>query len=142
MKSRFHSIVNLKKDKMQKSEQVLSEASTAFRNAEEALDLSYKQLSEIEIPSSGSISQLLANRELVAAQRKLIDDNKKWVIFARKQLQDAQEQLKKDMIEHEKFKYLESQEIKKEIKKQKEKEAKELDEVALMTFSRGQLSKV
>ena len=40
------------------------------------------------------------------------------------------------MIEYEKFKYLDLQEIKKIIKKQKMLEAKELDEVALMTYAR------
>ena len=38
------------------------------------------------------------------------------------------------MIDFEKFKYLELQDIKKEIKKQKIQEAKDLDEVAQMTF--------
>ena len=38
------------------------------------------------------------------------------------------------MIEYEKFKYLELEEMKKAIKKQKIEEIKQLDEVALMTY--------
>ena len=62
--------------------------------------------------------------------------NKEWINFANSQLLQAKKQLKKDMIEYEKFNYLEVQEIKKIIKKQKEQEAKDLDEVALMTYSK------
>ncbi|MEO1954247.1 MAG: flagellar FliJ family protein, partial [Campylobacterales bacterium] len=80
-------------------------------------------------------SALLANRALLSSQRELINKNKEWMQFAQKQLNQAKQQLKKDMIEHEKFKYLELEEIKKIVKKQKQKEAKDLDEVALMTFA-------
>ena len=61
----------------------------------------------------------------------LIEKNKKWVDFAYSQLVQAKEQLKKDMIEYEKFNYLEVQEMKHIIKKQKEKESKDLDEVII-----------
>ncbi len=135
LKTRFSPLVTLKKNKVQESEQVLSKANTAFNNAKSALESAYEFLGDIEEPKSGSMSALLANRALLSSQRELINKNKEWMQFAQKQLNQAKQQLKKDMIEHEKFKYLELEEIKKIVKKQKEKEAKDLDEVALMTFA-------
>jgi len=135
MKTRFSSLVTLKKNKMQDSEQVLSKANLALSDAKSALESSYASLNEIEAPQTGSMATLLATRTLFASQRNLIQKNKEWINFAQTQLLQAKEQLKKDMIEHEKFKYLELEEIKKVIKKQKEQEAKDLDEVALMTYA-------
>lgn len=120
---------------MQKSEQVLQKANSNLNSATMALELSYKSLKDVEPPSSGTMSEMLASRTLLSSQRELINHNKKWVTFAASQVNEAKKQLKLDMIEHEKFQYLELQEIKQEIQKRKLKEAKELDEIALMTYT-------
>ena len=135
MKTKFSSLVKLKKNKMQESEQVVSKANVALQNAKMALEEAYESLGDIQEPQGGMISSLLATRALLASQRSLIEKNKKWVDFAYSQLVQAKEQLKKDMIEYEKFNYLEVQEMKHIIKKEKEKESKDLDEVALMTYT-------
>ncbi len=134
MKTRFSSLVKLKKSNMQKSERVVQQANADLNSASMALQLSYNSLEEVESPKTGTMVELLASRTLLDSQRGLIEHNKEWVDFAKKQVERAKEQLKRDMIEHEKFKYLELQEIKKEIQKKKLLEAKELDEVALMTY--------
>ena len=119
---------------MQKSERVVQQANADLNSATMALQLSYNSLEEVESPKTGTMVELLASRTLLDSQRGLIEHNKEWVNFAKKQVEQAKAQLKRDMIEHEKFKYLELQEIKKEIQKKKLLEAKELDEVALMTY--------
>jgi len=134
MKTRFSSLVTLKKSEMDKSERVVQSANADLNSATTALQLSYNLLSDIKTPSSGHVSDLLASRTLLSSQRGLIEHNHEWVKFAKNQVALAREKLKLDMIEHEKFKYLEVQEIKRIIKEQKIKEAKELDEVALMTY--------
>ena len=134
MKTRFSSLVTLKKNTMQKSEQIVQKANIDLSSAKTALELSYNSLNDIDTPTSGNISDLLAQRTLLSSQRGLINHNTKWVDYALNQLELSKQQLKLDMIEHEKFKYLELEEIKKIIKKQKMEEAKQLDEVALMTF--------
>lgn len=136
MKTRFSSLVKLKKSSMQKSEQVLQKANGNLNSASIALELSYNALKDVEPPKSGTMSDMLASRTLLHSQRELISHNKKWVDFASNQVNQAKRQLKIDMIEHEKFQYLEIQEIKQELKKIKVKEAKELDEIALMTYTR------
>jgi len=136
MKTRYSPLVKLKKSTMDKSERVVQQKNMELNNAINALESSYKSLEEIEQPSSGNIHNLLASRSLLTSQRDLINNNKNWVEFAREQLESAKNQFKKDMIEYEKYKYLDLEEIKKYQKELKVKEAKNLDEVALMTFGK------
>jgi flagellar biosynthesis chaperone FliJ len=137
LKTRFSSLVTIKKNKMQKSERVLQSANADLNRATIALELSYKSLEDVQAPNGGVMSDFLASRRLLESQRDLIGHNKDWLSFTKNQVEQAKKQLKLDMIEHEKFKYLELEEIKKVLKEQKIKEAKDLDEVALMTYSRG-----
>ena len=121
---------------MQKSERVVQKANADLNSAAMALEMSYNSLKDVDAPKSGTMGEFLASRTLLDSQRGLIRHNNEWVEYAKNQVNQAKEQLKLDMIEHEKFKYLELEEIKKEIKKKKIQEAKDLDEVALMTYSR------
>ncbi|MBA1432157.1 MAG: flagellar FliJ family protein [Epsilonproteobacteria bacterium] len=136
MKTRFSSLVTIKKNSMQKSERVVQKANQNLANAKEALQESLRSLEEITSPKEGNMAEFLANRSLLDAQRALIAHNEEWVTYAQKELLEAKEQLKHAMIEYEKFKYLELQEIEKILKAQKLQEAKDLDEVALMTHTK------
>ena len=136
MKTRYSSLVGLKKSTMQKSERVVQSANADLNSAATALEISYNTLNNIDSPDSGTMSKMIASRSLLSSQRDLISHNQQWVAYAKQQVESAKEQLKLDMIEHEKFKYLELVEIKKMIKKIKIQEAKDLDEIALMTHAR------
>ncbi len=136
MKTRYSSLVTLKKNKMQKSEQQVQSANAALNSALIALEISSQSIYTLTQPESGSMSDFLASRTLLDVKRSEIQHNKEWVKFAKAQLKDAKAQLKLDMIEYEKFKYLELEEIKEIVKKQKMQEMKDLDEVALMTHTR------
>ena len=138
MKTRFSSLVTLKKSTMKKSERVVQSANADLNSAVMALEISKNSLNSIDTPESGFMSDFLASRTLLDSGRNLIKHNQKWVKFSKSQVLAAKEQLKFDMVEYEKFKYLDLQEIKKVIKKQKMLEAKELDEVALITHTRKQ----
>ena len=136
MKTRFSSLVTVKKNTMKKSERVVQSANADLNSAVMALQISKNSLNTIDTPESGFMSDFLASRTLLDSGRNLIKHNQEWVAYAKNQVQSAKEQLKIDMIEYEKFKYLDLQEIKKIIKKQKFLEAKELDEIALITYGR------
>ncbi len=136
MKTRYTPLVSLKKNTMERSERVAQKANIDLNNATSALERSYDSLKDIDSPQSGTMAEFLASRTLLSSARNLIQHNHDWVNFTKKQVNEAKEQLKLDMIEHEKFKYLELDEIKKIIKNQKIKETKDLDEVALMTYNR------
>ncbi|WP_229860088.1 flagellar export protein FliJ [Candidatus Sulfurimonas baltica] len=137
MKTRFSSLVKLKKNNMQKSEQVVQKANADLNSAVMALEISYSSLEGLESPKSGRMCDMLAARTLLDSQRVIIQHSSEWVGFAKSQVSQAKEQLKLDTIEYEKFNYLEIQEIKKEIKKIKIQEAKDLDEIALMTHGQN-----
>ncbi|MCD6258691.1 MAG: flagellar FliJ family protein [Helicobacteraceae bacterium] len=136
MKTRFSSLVTLKKNTLDKSERGVQRANADLKNASDALSNSYSSLEEIMPPKSGNIGELLASHSLLASQREIISHNKQWVEYCQNQLYQAKEQFKFDMMEHEKFKYLELQERNKILKEFKIKESKELDEIASITFSR------
>ncbi len=136
MKTRFTPLVKLKKSTMQKSERVVQKANADLNSASMALQLSYNSLEDVEAPKTGTMNEMLASRTLLDSQRGLIEHNKEWVGFAKNQVNLAKNQLKLDMIDFEKFKYLELQEIKKETKKKKLQEVKDLDEIASITYQR------
>ena len=136
MKTRYSSLVTLKKSAMEKSERTLQSSSSDLREANKALERSYTSLDNLDTPKGGTIIDLLASRTLINSQRAEIQHNKGWINYAQNQISLAKEQLKLDMIEYEKFKYLELQEIKKILKKQELQDMKDLDEVALMTHTK------
>lgn len=135
MKTRFSSLVHVKKNVMQKSERLLQKANMNFNNATKALKESLLLLQDIEPPQHGKISDFLSSRVLLDAQRAIIKHNEEWLQYTKQEISEAKEQLKHDMIEYEKYKYLEYEEIQKILKEQKIKEAKDLDEIALMTYA-------
>lgn len=134
MKTRFSSLVKLKKNQMKKSEQFVVQSNVNLNSASVALENSYKELSNLSEPKGGSIKQMFSSRVLLESQREIIQNNQEWVAFAKNQLDSAKNQLKKDTLEYEKFQYLELQEIKQELQKQKLRESKELDEIAIMGY--------
>ncbi len=135
MKTRFSSLVHVKKNIMQKSERLLQKANANFHNAKKALTESLTFLQDIEPPTHGKIADFLANRALLDSQRVIINHNEEWLAYTKTEVAQAKEQLKCDMIEYEKYKYLEYEEIQKALKQIKVKEAKDLDEIALMTYT-------
>ncbi|MDF1879302.1 flagellar FliJ family protein [Sulfurimonas sp. SAG-AH-194-C20] len=141
MKTRYTSLVSVKKNIMQRSEQVLQTANANLNNALVALELSFKELQNIPSPTTGQISEFLSARTLLDSQRAIIQHNQEWAEFARVEIRNASAQLKLDMVEYEKFNYLDLEEIKIMLQKQKYEEAKELDEIALMTYKKRNTTK-
>mgnify|MGYP002629573366 CR=1 FL=1 len=136
MNTRFSSLVKIKKSEMQKNERLVQNANADLNSALIALELSRSAIYDIKIPQDGFMSGFLQTRTLLDSGRHLIQHNQEWAQFAQQQVYIAKEELKKSMIEYEKFNYLELEEIKKVIQKNKIEEAKSLDEVALMTHQR------
>jgi flagellar biosynthesis chaperone FliJ len=136
MNTRFSSLVKIKKSEMQKKERLVQNANADLNSALMALELSRNAIYDIQAPKEGFMSGFLQTRTLLDSSRHLIEHNQEWAQFAQQQVFAAKEELKKSMIEYEKFNYLELQEIKKMLQKQKVEEAKMLDEVALMAHQR------
>ena len=102
----------------------------------EKIESSYHELRVMQIPSSGDFALFRQVQLLKHRVQDEIGFNKHNLLMAENALVKAMQQLKTANIEHEKFKYLETNEIEKVLKAQKIQEAKDLDEVALMAFNR------
>jgi flagellar biosynthesis chaperone FliJ len=135
MKNRFAALVKYKHSIVQTSEAELQKANVRLYKAKLELQKSLEDLEKLPNPTKGNMQEFLASRSIADAQMRLIEKNRDWVAFEEKQVEAAKEQLKADTIEYEKYKYLQSQEIQKLKKQQAIAEAKQLDEVALMTFN-------
>ncbi len=136
MNTRFSSLVKIKKSDMQKKERSLQSANATLQTALKALELSQNAIYDIQSPTKGFMSGFLQTRTLLESSRHLIQHNQEWTEFAQNQVNIAKEELKKSMIEYEKFNYLELEEIKKVLNEKRLEEAKSLDEVALLTHQR------
>jgi len=139
MKTRYSSLVTVKKSTMQQSERVLQSANAYLNSASMALKLSYNSLNDVISPQMGKMSAMLASKTLLESQRGLIIHNKEWQEFAQNQVKIAKEKLQEDMIEYEKFNYLDVKEMEKILQAIQLQESKDLDEVALMTHTKKRL---
>ena len=101
------------------------------------IETSYADLRSMEIPKGGDFSLFRQMQLLKHRVQDEIKFNRYNLQLAENALLKAMQQLKTANIEHEKFKYLETNEIEKVLKAQKYKEAKDLDEIALMAFNRN-----
>ncbi len=135
MKTRFTSLVKIKKNDLNRCEMMFQKAALSARNAKQALKMAYNALKEIDISKHGKMRQLLANQALVQYQRLIIKDKLDWLAYANHDLQEVKKILQNASLEYEKFKYLEFQEMDKILKKQKIAAAKELDEIAILTYN-------
>ncbi len=134
MNTRFTQLVKYKKNEMQKSERELIRANNELLEAKESLESSYTLLNTIPVPQKGNIEIFLQSRLSLSIQREIIQQSSQQVELKNSSAKDAKKELKESMIEHEKFQYLEAEQIKKIIKKRNMQEAKSLDEAALQAF--------
>ncbi|MEA2112044.1 MAG: flagellar export protein FliJ [Campylobacterota bacterium] len=134
MKTRFTQLVKYKDSEMQKCERELLHVNNQLGDAKEKLQNSYEVLSQLQTPQEGEIRTFVQSRTSLTIQRDIIKQHTQEVDVITNRANQAKETLKLAMIEYEKFKYLEAEQIKKIMKKRQEAEVKELDEAALQTF--------
>jgi flagellar biosynthesis chaperone FliJ len=135
MKTRFTSLVQIKKDALEKCELDFQQARQNMHNAKNALEQAYISLESISIPKNGTIGNILANKMIVDVRRREIQEKHKWLDFTKKEIAFLQNKLQMLHMEYEKFRYLELEEIKQILKKQKFEESKEMDEIALAGYN-------
>ena len=136
LKTQYTSLVKIKKTHLDKMEQAVGSCHSTIALLKQKVEASYHELRSLDIPQGGDFSLF---RQMQLLKHRITDEigfNKYNLQLAEQALIKAMQQLKTANIEHEKFKYLETNEIEKVLKAQKLKEAKDLDEVALMMFNR------
>ena len=135
MKSKFTSIVRVKKQEMDKVEAKLAVARLNVRNFEENLVHLRARLEEFCLPKSGNICELKENLEFIKITRQELNVCKESLEMAKKEVSHYEHKYKNANLEYEKMKYLEKEEFKKEIKRIQKAEALALDEFAVMKFT-------
>lgn len=136
MKTQYSSLVKIKKDRLDMMERSVQSCHQTIGLIKRKIEDSYSQLRSMQIPQDGNFSFFRQAQLIKTRIKDEIVFNKHNLIMAENALAKAMQQLKTANIEYEKFKYLETNEIEKMIKAQKAKEAKDLDEIALIGFNR------
>ena len=137
MKTQYSSLVKIKKERLDKMEKSEQSCHQTIRQIQERIENAYNDLRGLKIPEKGDFSLY---RQMQLLKQRVQDEiafNKHNLHMAENALIKAMQQLKTSNIEHEKFKYLETHEIEKVLKAEKDREAKALDEAALMMYNRN-----
>jgi len=133
-KTKFDSLVKLKKVKIDEVENELSKINQSIFKVKEELEKLKKEFSEFHYPTSGNFSILQQFKILQQALLNQITKKQTDINLLENQQNSIMQKLKEVNLEYEKYKYLQGEEIKKEIKRIKQKEIKDMDEIALMLY--------
>lgn len=138
-KSRYEPLVKLKKKSLDTAERALINANNELTFASDTLKRSYEELSQMTLPTHGSIGEFTQATTMIHAQHQTIEYSQNRVQRAQHLQHQMRERFKAAMMDFEKFKYLEVQEMNARLKHLKAQEAKMLDEIGTMTYKREEL---
>jgi len=136
LKTQYTPLVKIKKQYLDKMEQAVSSCHETIAIVKQKIEDAYVELNSIVLPNDGNFSIFTQMQVLKHRAQEDIKFQKYNLELSENALVKAMQQLKTANIEYEKFMYLETTEIDKIIKAQKLQEAKELDEIALISFNR------
>lgn len=135
-KSRYEPLVKLKKKALDAAERSLISANNALSSATDKLNHAYEELSHMTLPTKGSVGEFTQAAAMIHAQHQTIDQCRQTLFTAQQRQHQMREWFKAAMIDFEKFKYLEVQEMNARLKHLKAQEAKMLDEIGTMTYKK------
>lgn len=132
MKTKFDSIVKIKKNELKKIEKDLIKVNNAIKLISNKIRELQIKFNAFSIPDKGSFKEIYQIKSMQSAIRDEIENYKSQLnmLNERKDLLSAK--YKDANIDYEKMKYLQTEEIKKQLKKQKQKENIQMDEIAIM----------
>ena len=134
IKTKFDSLVKLKKLKVDEKERELTKLNNQISVAYEELQNIKKEIENFEYPKEGNFALITQYKMIQNAFFNQLKEKEEFINFLKMEKENLQLQLKELNLEYEKMKYLQGEEIKKYVKKLKEKEAKDMDEIALMLY--------
>lgn len=136
MKSKYVPLVKLKKKSLDTAERALIAANNALSSASDKLNHAYEELSRMSLPTKGSVGEFTQASAMIHAQHQSIEQCQQALQTAQQRQLQMQDRFKAALIDFEKFKYLEVQEMNAHLKQLKDQEAKMLDEIGTMTYKR------
>ena len=135
MNNRFSQIVKVKEEELNKIEMSLVKSKATFLELSRSMDAINAELNMSQFPKSGSSSKIKSTIEQQKLLRSQKDKIKEKMLLIQKEIVHFEFKYKKAYVELEKVKYMEKEEIQKELKNLKKKESKELDELGNMRRS-------
>ena len=135
-KSHYAPLVKLKKKSLDTAERALIAANNALSSATDKLSQAYEELSRMGLPTHGAIGEFTQAAAMIHAQHLTIEECQNALQSAQQRQYQMRERFKAAMMDYEKFKYLEVQEMKLHLKNLKAQEAKMLDEIGTMSYKR------
>ena len=132
MKTKFDSVVKIKKQKVDKIERNIQKINSSIKMLQMKIEELRKSFNSLSLPSSGNfatLQQISLQKNIFLSEIKSYENQIK-ILENRKS--ELIKELKKANIEYEKMKYLQNEEIKKKIKNIRLKESKEMDEIAII----------
>ena len=136
MKTKFTSILKVRKLEVEKLENEIAKLQNQKRLVSEQIRKLHEELKDAKIPQNGSIISLKQSFYMISIIKENIELKKQNILFLNEQIKSNQELLKKAMLEYEKIKHLHEIEEKKILEKIKKLEEKNMDEIASQLFSR------
>jgi len=138
MKTKFDSVVKIRAQKVEKIENDIKKINSSIAKLKEKINNLNSLLLSLHLPTKGSFSQIAQINSQKNLIRNEIDALNNQINILTNRKNELLHELKKAKVEFEKMKYLQSEEIKKIIKEIKLKEARELDEIAILLKARDE----
>jgi len=136
MKTKFSSILQIKKQECDKLQNEIIKLQNRKKNLQKEILELKDALNQIEPPSSGSVVALTKTFYERTLQKENIDLKEQNILFIEEQVKLTELKYKEAMLEYEKIKHLHEIEEKNKIEEIKRLEAKELDEIGTLLFTK------
>lgn len=139
MKSKYSSVIKVRKQQLDKAEGQLNAARQRQRDNEVVLELSKQQLQDLSaLPQSGLVADLRSNLAMKKVGEEALMRAREKVELSQKEVHHYQFLYKKAYLDYEKMKFLESEELKAWQKQMQKNENKFLDELATIRAFKGE----
>lgn len=139
MKSKYSSVIKVRKQQLDKAEGQLNAAQQRQRDNEIALELSKQQLQDLSaLPQSGLVADLRSNLAMKKVGEEALVRAREKVELSKKEVYHYQFLYKKAYLDYEEMKFLESEELKAWQKQMQKNENKFLDELATIRAFKGE----
>lgn len=132
MKTKFSTVVKVKKQVVEKIERDIQKINSSILKVKHQIKELQNILFSLTPPQNGNFSLFSQIKTQQNMLRSEIEKLNSQILFLENRKNELMNELKKANIEYEKMKYLETEEIKKMLKKSKLKEVKEMDEIGIL----------
>jgi len=136
MKTKFSSILKIKKLETEKLQNEIIKLQNQKKQRQSELEILIEELKKLQPPKNGTVYELQKSFVKSSIQKDMIDLKRQNILFLEEQVKLTELKYKEAMLEYEKIKHLDEIEVKKKLDMIKRLEAKELDEIGTLLFSR------